>query len=156
WGIGKTFTAIDLAYAVMTADFFLGYRIKSPGGVLFIAPEGHAETNKRITGLKKERGRKGKLPFVWKDSSPILTSNDAEAELKSLVDEVATEMKQRFKVPLVMVFIDTMQAAAGFADDHKGAEPQKVANMLRRVAAHFGGFVFGVDHLGKDQEKGTL
>lgn len=167
WGSYKTFVAFDLAGSVITKTPFAGRNVNRQGGVLWLAAEGQDEVRLRLAGLVNaklkpaiEAGTEAPLdpdhlPFVWGDSSPVLSSPRAKEELRAIVATAAAQMMERCGVPLAMIVIDTMMAAAGFRDANDAAEAQRVMKPLGDVAAEFGILVVSVDHFGKDQAAGT-
>jgi len=157
WGTGKTFAAIHLAGCAMTGENFVDYRVKRPGGVLFIAKEGKAALPLRLA-VMKEHSLKLKdnvrLPFAWADI-PVNLVQDGAIALIQVAQEMAKQLQLRFNVPLVLIIIDTVPAAAGYKDESAGAEGTWVMNTLHALSEATGAFVLGVEHFGKTIEAGT-
>ena len=97
------------------------------------------------------------LPFAWRGDCPPLTDNNAVDELCSIANEAAIELKRKFDVPVVMIWIDTLITAASFAsgEDNDAAAAQKVMTALREISQRTGALVIGIDHFGKVMESGT-
>jgi hypothetical protein len=159
WGTFKTFGAIELAHSCMSGEPFLGYEIMRRGGVLFIALEGAGEVPIRLQGVIEDRGKiKGPAPFGWIETCPPLIGKNAPDEICAIAEPIASELKERFDVPLVLIIIDTIIAGAGYTrdgQDNDAAAGQVVMNTLKAVASRMGCFVFGIDHFGKQVETGT-
>jgi hypothetical protein len=157
WGTGKTFVALDLAAAVMLGKTFAGLVVKRRGGVLFLAAEGALEIPIRLAGLieGKHAEHKDKLPIAWSEGCPILTDNNAVEKLTQLAQEAADRMHQDFRLPLALIIIDTMSAAAGFKDENSSSEGQQVMNVLNQLSSHTGALALACDHFGKAVETGT-
>jgi hypothetical protein len=159
WGTFKTFGAFDLAHSCMSSEPFLGYEIMRRGGVLFIALEGSAEVPIRLQGLIEDRGKiEGAAPFAWIETCPPLIGKNAADEICKIAEPVAKEFVSRFGVPLVLIIIDTIIAAAGYTRDgaeNDAAAGQAVMNTLKTVARRMKCFAFGIDHFGKTVETGT-
>lgn len=158
WGCGKTFTAIDLSASVMTGQPFAGRRVLRQGGVLFVASEGAFEIPIRLRGLV--RGKLGSdpdehLPFAWIDDCPRLLSNEAVTQLVAVAKAAAEHLHHEFDLPLALIIVDTVAAAAGFGDENSAAEAQRVMNAMEALSRQTGAFVLGVDHFGKTTETGT-
>jgi len=104
WGTGKTFVAIDLSVSVIMGNPFAGRSVKRKGGVLFIAAEGSSEIAIRLRGLIETRfpNHKGKLPFAWAESCPMLLDKNAVGTLEQIAREAAARMKSEFGVELVL------------------------------------------------------
>jgi hypothetical protein len=159
WGTFKTFTVFDLAHCIMTGMPFLGFPIMRRGGVLFIALEGTDEVAIRLQGVIDHKGKLlERAPFAWKTTCPPLLDKNAADILCKLAEEAAAVMQAKFSLPLSMVVIDTLIAAAGYTkegQENDSAIGNAVMGTLKRVARKAGCFVFGVDHFGKDASTGT-
>jgi hypothetical protein len=155
WGTGKTFVALCLALAVMLGTMFAGRLVKRRGGVLFLAAEGASEVPIRLAALTKDSECKGKLPFAWRESCPTLIDQNAVEQLARLAQEAADRMQKEFGLPLVLIIIDTMSAAAGFKDENSSSEGQQAMNVATQLSSRTGALVLACDHFGKAVETGT-
>ena len=157
WGTFKTFVAIDLAGAVMTGNPFAGRSVKRRGGVLFLAAEGSGEIPIRICGLTEGKfpEYKSNLPFAWIEGCPTLTDKGAIEQLTHIAKEAADRMQSEFGVELVLIIVDTMSAAAGFADENSSSEGQLAMNVLTELSRRTGAFCIACDHFGKAVDTGT-
>lgn len=158
WGTFKTFMALHLAAMLMTEGEFLGRKVKRKGGVLFIAAEGHSQLNLRLAALcKKLNLRQEDLPFVSVGVCPRLLDKDAAVQLVAIAQEAAAKIRAKFDLPLVIVIIDTIAAAAGYGpgqEDDAGVA-QSINKVMQTLAAEMNIFVYGLDHFGKAIETGT-
>src|SRR5262249_2103144 len=87
-----------------------------------------------------------------------LIAPNAVTKLAALIEDAGKQLKDRFGVDLVLVFIDTVITAAGYAksgDENDSAMAQKVMGALAGLSRKTGALVIGVDHFGKDKETGT-
>jgi hypothetical protein len=143
----------------MSGDPFLGYEIMRPGGVLFIALEGTDEVAIRLQAVIEDRRKiEGPAPFAWIETIPPLIGKNAADEICRIAEPIAKQMQEKFDVPLVLIIIDTMIAASGYARDgqeNDAAAGQVVMNALQQVARRLRCFVLGIDHFGKAVETGT-
>jgi hypothetical protein len=167
WGMLKTFVAFDLSCAVMTKTSFAGASVKRQGGILFIAAEGQDEVRVRLEGIARSKvatltGRDGvisidpqHMPFAWIEGCPRLTGDDAVKEIWEVVADARKEMKRRFNMPLALIVIDALMAAAGFKDANDASENQRVMSVLTAIATEADALVLVVDHFGKDVATGT-
>ena len=64
-------------------------------------------------------------------------------------------IRERFGLPLVLIIIDTLNAAGNFKDANDAAEGQCIMNRLGELSRQTGAFVLAVDHFGKAVETGT-
>jgi AAA domain len=159
WGSYKTTVALDLSVSAMTgAPFADRYPVKRCGGVAYFAAEGANGPASRLSAIASWRGHSGALPFAWKADCPPLMARDALATLTNEVAQAAAHFEEQFSVPLVLVLIDTLIAAAAYAkvgDENDAALAQKIMSVLSRLSAHAGALVLGLDHFGKAVETGT-
>ena len=159
WGTYKTTLALDIAVSVMTTVLFAGrYRIKRTGGVGYFALEGSGGLDSRLTAIARSRGHTEPLPFVSRSDCPSLTATNALGKLTVMVEDASNLLRNKFGMPLVLVFIDTMVVAANYAnsgDDNDAAIAQRIMSVLSRLSQQTGLLAVGIDHFGKVIDTGT-
>jgi hypothetical protein len=161
WGTYKTFVALDMANAVMTGAPFIDFEVMRRGGVLFIAMEGQSEIVIRLQAIienKNDNSGGGRTPFAWIETMPPLLVRGTIKTLIAISERVAAKLKENFDLPLAMIVIDTMVAAAGYdraGEDNDTAVLSAINNVLGNLAIATGTFVLGIDHFGKDVTVGT-
>jgi AAA domain/RepB DNA-primase N-terminal domain len=159
WGLFKSFIALDLAAAVMAGGDFINFPVLRRGGVLYIAAEGAGEITIRLQAvLETKYPQIKRAAFAWIGSCTPLLERGAAKSLIALADEAAARMQAEFKLPLALIVIDTLTAAAGYAkagDENDAAIGQIIMNVLERLAQHSGAMVLVLDHFGKVAETGT-
>jgi hypothetical protein len=160
WGVYKTFTVLDLAAAVMCGGVFIDFPIVRRGGVLFIATEGSSEIAVRLRAVLETKYPDigGRVPFAWAETCPRLLDRGAANALVALAKEAAERMHTEFDVPLALIAIDTLVAAAGFTkagEENDAAAGQMIMNVLEHVSRRTGALLLAVDHFGKAAETGT-
>ena len=70
----------------------------------------------------------------------------------------ASLLRDKFDVPLVLAFVDTVVVAAGYSksgDDNDAAIAQRIMSVLSQLSQQTGMLVVGIDHFGKVTETGT-
>jgi len=75
-----------------------------------------------------------------------------------MIEHAAKEIKHKFSVPTVLIFIDTVIAAAGYAkagDDNDAAIAQRIMSVLSGLSQRTGALAVGIDHFGKVTDTGT-
>ena len=163
YSAGKTFVGFDLAGAVLTGADFLGQKCCRRGGVLWLAAEGEAEVNARLSGVMNGKLRAAldevvdlkRLAFArQKFEVPSLSDKDAQDHLARLAGEAEKGMRTRFDLPLALIVIDTLAAAAVFDDENSASETQKVMEVLKSLSRSTGALVLAIDHHGKTVETG--
>jgi hypothetical protein len=152
WGEGKTFVAIDLGLSVVSGAVFAGRRTRR-SGVLYLAPERPNELHRRADFAGAQRGLK-RVPFAWHGSCPRLTERGALDILTATARGCDGEMRKAHGVGLGLIVIDTM-IVAGWGNEDKSESVQPVMQLLRKLSEELGCFVLGIDHMGKDKERGT-
>ena len=63
-------------------------------------------------------------------------------------------MQATFGLPLALIVVDTVSAAAGFEDENSASETQKVMTVLQALSRATGALVVPIDHYGKVDETG--
>lgn len=159
WGTFKTTIALDMSVCVMTGAPFAGrYHVKRQGAVLYLALEGENMLQTRLAAIANRYGVSGPLPFAWRGDCPALTDKNAADALCNWAAEAAADIDREFGLPVVLIWIDTVITAAGYAasgDENDAAAAQKVMTALRMTSQCTGALVAGVDHFGKAAETGT-
>ena len=159
WGTYKTTVALDIAASVMTgAPFARRYAVKRPGGVAYFALEGVGGLASRLTAIARTHGSTRALPFLYRADCPALTASDALDKLTAMVEHAASLLREKFDVPTVLVFVDTVVTAAGYAksgDDNDAAIAQRIMSVLSGLSQRTGVLAVGIDHFGKVTETGT-
>ena len=69
--------------------------------------------------------------------------------------EADAGMQANFGIPLALIEVDTMSAAACFNDENSAADVQPVMNILHDLARKTGTLVLAIDHVGKSINAGT-
>ena len=113
--LGKTFVGADLSAAVMTGDKFTGEPVMRKGAVLWLAAEGEKEIEGRVrAAVENKFGGTGPQPFARQAGGvPLLTDHDGLEKLKAHAREAARHAREKFGLPLALIVIDTVSAAAG-------------------------------------------
>ena len=154
--LGKTFVGADLSAAVMTGGVFAGEPVTRTGAILWFAAEGEKEIEGRVrAAVENKFGGSGPQPFARQAAGvPLLTDPDALEKLKAHAQEAAKYAREKFGLPLALIVIDTVSAAAGFTDENSASETQKVMTILRELSRATGALVLPIDHYGKQTETG--
>jgi len=156
YGTGKTFAGADLAAAVMTGNNFAGEPVMRRGAVLWFASEGEGEIKRRVrAAVESKYGATDSQPFARQARDvPKLTELDALQKLNTHAEEAAKRAREKFGLPLALIVVDTLSAAAGFDDENSASETQKVLNVLRALSRATKALVLLIDHYGKMTETG--
>jgi hypothetical protein len=162
WGTGKTYIWIDIAGSVMLGIPWLGEPVYRRGGVLAFTPEGGASISMRLAALIEHKLAKiddlvipNKLPFERALACPTLMEDaDALEVMVATALDAADRFKAEFGMPLAMIVIDTVMAAAGWDSEQNNAEAARVWAIARKLSEQTGAVVVLIDHLGKVEDRG--
>jgi hypothetical protein len=151
---GKSFTAIALGVSIASGESFFGHKVKERVGVAYIAAEGQGVFALRLAAAKIAAGVKGPIPFAWRGSIPVLTTQDGLAAFITQLRDLDREMRERFDVRLGAVFIDTTKACFDMQDENSNAEVARVCNIIRSIGDSIGAVTIPLHHYGKDAGTG--
>jgi hypothetical protein len=99
-----------------------------------------------------------RAPFRWFEDVPVLLQPDAFELLVAMGRQAHESLMQEFGLPLGLIIIDTIAASAGYTKlgaDSDTAITQRLMNVLKLAGIKLNCFVLGIDHFGKDVERGT-
>lgn len=142
---GKTFLALDLAFAIATGKHWFGNpTIRRP--VAYVALEGSHGIRQRMAAWEKSN-----LITAPKNIYFVTTSVGVEDEIawRSLSKEITSTLGAG-----AIVFIDTLNRASPTADENTSASMGKIIEAAKYMANAINGFVMFVHHAGKDSGKG--
>lgn len=144
-GIGKSYAAIDLAFAITAGSDWAG-RETSPFEALYIPTEDAYGIDRRNTLIARQRG----LSEYFK---PLIV--DCQFDLSRNSDSVVRLIENLRGVPgpIGLVIIDTMQMALGGADENSANEATAIVENCRRLSLYLDCAVLLVHHSGKDGSK---
>jgi hypothetical protein len=149
---GKSFLAIHAGMCIATATFdrqrtFFGHKILTPGLVVYQAGEGGLGIKKRFRAWRQHFGvPKGqRVPIYILQSKVDIYS--ADGDTAKLISELQG-ISRLYGMPIVAVFIDTLQKAQGHADENSGKDMGIVmANVDRIAAAMPGSHICLIHHM---------
>lgn len=149
-GAYKSFWLADLAMHVATGKTYYGLPVLQ-GAVLILALEGQRGFMNRILAQRMHRASDlppGRLPLaVW--TLPVDFCNGTND-----VDAVIATIKHNFKMPPVLIGIDTQARAMGGGEENSTDGMGPYLNAVGRLTAVTGAAVVGVHHPGKDTQRG--
>ena len=145
-GSGKTFVAIDLAYAIAMGVQWRGNRVKK-GRVLIIAAEGGKGMSKRLKAYLKHHK---------------IDPNDADIGLLTvppnfLLSEDVTELAAAVAASggADVIIVDTFAQVTPGANENSSEDVGLALGNARALEMATGATVMAVDHTGKDTSKGV-
>jgi len=135
---GKSFLAIHAAMCIATATIdrqrsFFGHKILTPGLVIYQAGEGGRGIKKRFRAWRQHFGiAKGqKVPIYILQSKVDIYA--ADGDTAKLIEELQG-ISRLYGLPVIAVFIDTLQKAQGHADENSGKDMGIVMANVDRIA----------------------
>jgi hypothetical protein len=145
-GSGKTFVAIDLAYAIAMGVQWRGNRVKK-GRVLIIAAEGGKGMSKRLKAYLKHHK---------------IDPNDADIGLLTvppnfLLSEDVTELAAAVAASggADVIIVDTFAQVTPGANENSSEDVGLALGNARALEMATGATILAVDHSGKDASKGV-
>lgn len=146
-GSGKTFVALDIAFAVSMGLPWRGRRVK-PGKVVIIAAEGGSGIGRRGEAYSNYHGfdlRGAHNLHVIKAAPNFLDSED--------IAEVIAQIEALGDVSLIIV--DTLAQVTPGANENTSEDMGRALANLRRLHKRIEAMVLAVHHAGKDLSKGS-
>lgn len=130
---GKSFLAIHMAMCIATAMSFFGRRILTPGLVIYQAGEGGRGIKKRFRAWRQhfDIPKDKRVPVYILQSKVDIHSH--EGDTAKLIAEIKG-IEHIYGMPVVALFIDTLQKAQGMADENSGRDMGTVMANVDRIA----------------------
>jgi hypothetical protein len=142
---GKTFLALDLAFAIATGKHWFGNpTIQRP--VAYVALEGSHGIRQRMAAWEKSNSTTTPKNLYFVTAS---VSVEDELAWRALSKEIGSTLGAG-----AIVFIDTLNRASPTADENTSASMGKIIEAAKYMANVINGFVMFVHHAGKDSQKG--
>lgn len=144
-GAGKSFTAIDLAFAISDGRDWFGCRVE-PCDVLYISLEGEAGLAQRIKAYRKRHGDDtgDRLQFIVAPLSLL-----SRADVGALVATV-----KAVGIRSGVIIVDTLNAATPGMDENASMDMGLAIAYVKCIRQECGGLVILIHHPGKDASKG--
>jgi hypothetical protein len=150
-GSYKSFIALDIAEAVATGRQWMGNQISSPGGVLYIAGEGHGGIGARIKACKiNNRTKDGAQIYVIRYQLNLRSSADDFNLLMESIDALI----DRTGIELRLVQIDTLARAFGGGNENDSQDMGAFIHNCGRLQRKLDCALMVLHHSGKDATKG--
>lgn len=149
--VGKTFVALDIAYAIATGQTW-NEKKSTRGGVVYVSAEGGGGIYKRIEAIAREKGIPDRTPVSIIPCPVNMHSNRKDIEtLIALAGEAAT----LHGVPTKLIVIDTVSRVLSGGDENSSVDMGALVKNLDRLREATGAHVMGIHHSGKDQTRGA-
>lgn len=144
--VGKSFVALDVAFAIATGRTWLGADTYK-GSVLYVAAEGGRRFKRRLQAILKHQPTEGHIPFELIDEAIDLRSDDAH--MKALI-AICNDIKN-----VELIVIDTLSRALSGGDENSSVDMGKLVSTLDIIRQKTGAHLMVVHHSGKDQARGA-
>ncbi len=130
---GKSFLAIHTAMCIATGMTFFGRKVMTPGLVVYQAGEGGRGIKKRFRAWRQHfKVPKDKVVPLFLLQSKI-DIHSHEGDTGKLIEEIRG-IEQLYQMPVVALFIDTLQKAQGMADENSGRDMGTVMANVDRIS----------------------
>jgi hypothetical protein len=144
-GAGKSFMALDMAFAIATGEAWAGLRVKG-GPVVWIAAEAAGSLRLRTKAYAHQTGLALENADLWVIDGHVSLMADEDA---SALGQVLAPKRPR------MIIVDTLAAASGGANENSGEDMNIVLDHCRNLHRETGATIMLIHHLGKDVSKGA-
>ncbi len=147
-GCGKTFVALDMAFAVAGAASTWRGREVEPGAVLYLGMEGGRLFQNRVAAYARE---KGEAPHFYRSAENLnLRSTDDDA--RAVVAECLV-IAERDR-PVKLVVVDTLSRALHGGNENAPDDMGALVAQCEAIRKAVGCYLLLVHHSGKDEAKG--
>jgi hypothetical protein len=119
-----------------------------------VAAEGQGVFPLRLAAAKIAAGVKKPIPFAWRGNVPVLTTQEGLTAFISQLRTLDQEIRERFRVRLGVIFIDTTKSCFDMQDENSNAEVARICNIIRSIGESVGAVTIPVHHYGKDAATG--
>lgn len=147
---GKTFVALDMAYAIASGKDWNGKKT-TKGLVVYIAAEGGRGIKARVAALKKKYGWENTAFAIIPCPINLTSTQKDAAELLSLVATAEAQYAQ----PAALIVVDTVSRALAGADENSSTDMGAFVANVDRIRARTKAHLLCVHHSGKDKAKGA-
>jgi len=146
-GEGKTFAALDMAYAVAQGREWMGHRVNG-GLVLYIPYEGGGGLSKRIQALVQRHGDAPRFRVI---ENPDYNLRELSGR-KALGADMTAALGQEKPV---LTVIDTFSRALAGGDENSAQDVGAFNSAIAALIENTDGSVLLIHHSGKDRSKGS-
>jgi hypothetical protein len=158
WGAstaGKTFVALDAAFAIARAEDWFGKRVRASWLTLYVNLEGVTGFRNRVFAITKEAGATTGGRFARITVSPTLNKSTGGDEGVATIIKAASQLTGRNGgEPVGLIVIDTLARAMAGDDENTAQDMAAFINRCAAIAATTGAAIMIVHHGGKDDARG--
>ena len=143
---GKSFFALDMAFAIASGSMWRGEHLTAQGNVAWIAAEAAGSMRDRLRAAAQGYGFSlDHLPLYITGETPNLGDVSNVRALASAAQSVEP----------ALVVVDTLAAASGGANENSGEDMSAILAACRVLHKATGALVLLIHHSGKDKAKGA-
>ena len=147
---GKTFIAVMLACCAATGKPFMGREVKERVGSVIVAAEGRMMLAARIDAALQALNVTETVPVSWIKQVPDFSRAESVKDFIANLRAVSAHYKEKFDVPLGLVFVDTVSASFDIKEEADNAEAARVCKIMRDIADATGVVIVPIYHYGKN------
>lgn len=149
---GKSFMATHLGMCIARGVDFLGFKVRQPRGVIYIASESAGGViNLRVPAYKKHLNLSDdELPIRFIVQSPDLFNGSEQT--KALIQDIKY-YASKFDVPLGLVMVDTFSASTPGANENDVKDVSRILVHLDMIREECDAHVTVVHHMNAGGEK---
>ena len=143
---GKSFIALDIAFAVATGADYSGHLVKAQGDVVYIAGEDAGGIEMRSHAYHQYHQLNKESPLYMLPSPQNMSNENSVETLSAAIED--RELSPR------LIVVDTLATCFGGGDENSGQDMNKFMDGLRTLKERFDCCVLFVHHTGhKDKSR---
>lgn len=148
---GKSFLALEIALRIAEGKDLFGYKIKSPGAVLYVAAEGANGFSGRLAARKASIGLAIGLPCQFLKIAPDLSKPKGVQELLNFAHQLSAILN----IPISLIVIDTLNRCFGGGDENTSDAMGAFITGCDCIRRETGATVLVCHHAGKVEKRGA-
>jgi hypothetical protein len=147
-GSGKSFVSFDIAMHIVRGLPYYGHNVE-PGLVVYVAAEGALgfAKRKKAYALQHQLADDAAFPFYLITRRPDFFANDTDTA--ALIEEIHA-VAAMYKVPLIMIVLDTLSALAPGMNENASQDISAVRRRIVRIQEEFFVSILLVHHKPKN------
>ncbi len=151
--VGKSFVALDLAFAVARNTAWRRYKVFG-GPVVYAALEGGGAMRKRIAAYAKHHGIDPSAVPLYVITQGLNLADPKCTDTMAIIDALH-EVEREERAPVRLLVVDTLARAMAGADENAVEQMGALVRNVDSIREQTGCHVVAVHHSGKDASKGA-
>jgi hypothetical protein len=145
-GVGKSFIASEIAFAIQNGTDFGGRKTAQGDAVYFAVEDGDGLLRRTLEALDRDTALQS-YGILSRELDLSRTSKDTDL----LIDDLTEQYSGR---QIRLLVVDTLQMALGSAEESSSTDATAIMRNCNRISERLGCLVLVVHHTGKDASRG--